>query len=489
MGKSSEGSFEWQSFLKRPNFYAAPVSCFKHAAVHRSWESITTGVLVEIKSPDCTTCSPSNPCCYWIATVIRVTGYMGLLRYEGFDSDDSLDMWVNLCTEPHIHPIGWCADNGMPLVPPKTIEDKHTDWKDYLVKRISRAKTIPADFAYKIEEHKHSIIKKNMKLEVVDKNCISAVRPAKVKEVVGGRLHISYEDSSEDEGFWFHERSPLIHPVGWAQIVGHPLQGKIEYAHQSLRKTLYQTFDPDDATWNMFMPVINFVKNLKFKEGMKLEAIDPLNLSTICVATVIEVLRNNYLMIGIDGMVNQSANGSDCFCYHSSSPCIFPVGFCESNGITLTPPKGYKGDFKWQEYLRKTKAKPAPVALFHREIPNHGFREGMYLEAVDLISPRLICVAVVTKVVGRLLRIHFEGWEDAYDQWCDCESPDLFPIGWCQAVGYKLEPPKSDGKKRFSQRRKSSEYSSQFEGLSIKTEPNDSNESCASGEESSYSSE
>ncbi|KFM67412.1 MBT domain-containing protein 1, partial [Stegodyphus mimosarum] len=97
---------------------------------------------------------------------------------------------------------------------------------------------------------------------------------------------------------------------------------------------------------------------------MKLEAIDPLNLSTICVATVTEVLRNNYLMIGIDGMM--AANGSDCFCYHASSPCIFPVGFCESNGITLTPPRGYKGEFKWQEYLKKTKSKAAPVGLFHR---------------------------------------------------------------------------------------------------------------------------
>lgn len=71
---------------------------------------------------------------------------------------------------------------------------------------------------------------------------------------------------------------------------------------------------------------------------MKLEAIDPLNLATVCVATVTQVLRNNYLMIGIDGMM--AANGSDCFCYHASSPCIFPVGFCESNNITLTPPRG-----------------------------------------------------------------------------------------------------------------------------------------------------
>lgn len=51
-----------------------------------------------------------------------------------------------------------------------------------------------------------------------------------------------------------------------------------------------------------------------------------------------QVLKNNYLMIGIDGSIAQ--NGSDWFNYHSTSPCIFPVGFCEVNGIELTPPRG-----------------------------------------------------------------------------------------------------------------------------------------------------
>ena len=68
----------------------------------------------------------------------------------------------------------------------------------------------------------------------------------------------------------------------------------------------------------------------------------------------------------------------------------------------------------------------------------------MFVEAVDLMEPRLICVATITKVVGRLLRVHFKGWDESYDQWCDCESPDLFPIGWCQLVNYPLEPPKED---------------------------------------------
>lgn len=61
-----------------------------------------------------------------------------------------------------------------------------------------------------------------MQLEVVDKNRISSVKVAYVDEVIGGRLHVRYHGSDEtDEGFWCHEKSPLIHPIGWAQTVGH----------------------------------------------------------------------------------------------------------------------------------------------------------------------------------------------------------------------------------------------------------------------------
>lgn len=41
-------------------------------------------------------------------------------------------------------------------------------------------------------------------------------------------------------------------------------------------------------------------KVTSFREGMKLEAIDPLNLSSICVATVMAVLKYGYMMIRID---------------------------------------------------------------------------------------------------------------------------------------------------------------------------------------------
>lgn len=66
----------------------------------------------------------------------------------------------------------------------------------------------------------------------------------------------------------------------------------------------------------------------------------------------------------------------------------------------------------------------------------------MKIEAADLMDPTLVCVATITMVVGRLLKIHFDGWEEEYDQWLDCESTDIYPVGWCQSVGQKLEGPR-----------------------------------------------
>lgn len=80
-----------------------------------------------------------------------------------------------------------------------------------------------------------------------------------------------------------------------------------------------------------------------------------------------------------------------------------------------------------------------------QDCPNHGFRVGMKLEAVDLMEPRLICVATVRRVVHRLLSIHFDGWDSEYDQWVDCESPDIYPVGWCELTGYQLQPPVATG--------------------------------------------
>ncbi|KAG9510888.1 MBT domain-containing protein 1 [Fragariocoptes setiger] len=428
--------YNWLDMANEPTFAGNQVGAYKHAPMADIWDHIVApGIKVEVQSEGDS---------FWIATVIKVVGYMAKLRYEGYEDDSSKDFWVYLFSN-NVHPVGWCTWQGKALVPPRGIDKKANDWTTYLIQKLTGSRTLPENFSSLVQDCLETRFKPGLKLEVVDKSRISAVRVATVHQAIGGRLLVLY-DGAEDYftgGFWCHEQSPLVHPIGWAQFVGHELKATFEYAKKSLEKVITRHFDETDATWDMFdIPdpetPTDHGPTLKFTRGMKLEAIDPLNLSTICVATVTKVLRANYLMIGIDGVM--SPTGSDWFCYHATSPCIFPAGFCKKNQIELTPPRGYE-NFEWDEYLKQTNSYAAPERLFSRNVPDHGFKEGMLVEAVDLMQPRLVCVATITKVVGRLLRIHFNGWEEALDQWCDCESPELFPIGWCKLVGYRLEPP------------------------------------------------
>ncbi|CAM4650261.1 MBT domain-containing protein 1 isoform X6 [Caretta caretta] len=446
--------FSWGNYITSNNLTAAPVTCFKHAPMGTCWGDISEGVRVEVPNTDCSL--PTKV--FWIAGIVKLAGYNALLRYEGFENDSSIDFWCNVCGSD-IHPVGWCATSGKPLVPPRTIQHKYTNWKAFLVKRLTGAKTLPPDFSQKVSEGMQYPFKPSMRVEVVDKTHLCRTRVAVVDSVIGGRLRLVYEESEDkNDDFWCHMYSPLIHHIGWSRSIGH------RFKRSDITKKQDGHYD---APPHLFAKVKEVDPSGEwFKEGMKLEAIDPLNLSAICVATIRKVLADGYLMIGIDG--SEAADGSDWFCYHATSPSIFPVGFCEINAIELTPPRGYaKLPFKWFDYLRETDSIAAPVKLFNKEVPNHGFHIRMKLEAVDLMEPRLVCVATVTRIIHRLLRIHFDGWEEEYDQWVDCESPDLYPVGWCQLTGYQLQPPApqtSRDSQSSSSKQKKKAKSQQYKG-------------------------
>uniref|UniRef100_F6PKW2 FCS-type domain-containing protein n=1 Tax=Monodelphis domestica TaxID=13616 RepID=F6PKW2_MONDO len=459
---SLEG-FSWGNYINSNSFIAAPVTCFKHAPMGTCWGDISENVRVEVPNTDCSL--PTKV--FWIAGIVKLAGYNALLRYEGFESDSSLDFWCNICGSD-IHPVGWCAASGKPLVPPRTIQHKYTNWKAFLVKRLTGAKTLPPDFSQKVSESMQYPFKPSMRVEVVDKTHLCRTRVAIVESVIGGRLRLVYEESEDKtDDFWCHMYSPLIHHIGWSRSIGH------RFKRSDITKKQDGHFDTPP---HLFAKVKEVDQSGEwYKEGMKLEAIDPLNLSAICASRWI-------LMIGIDG--SEAADGSDWFCYHAPPP-LFPV-FCE---ILMNTPQSYtKLPFKWFDYLRETGSIAAPVKLFNKDVPNHGFRVGMKLEAVDLMEPRLVCVATVTRIIHRLLRIHFDGWEEEYDQWVDCESPDLYPVGWCQLTGYQLQPPAPQTSRESqsgSSKQKKKAKSQQYKGHKKMT-PLQLKEELLDGEEYSF---
>ncbi|XP_028158291.1 uncharacterized protein LOC114351322 [Ostrinia furnacalis] len=102
-----------------------------------------------------------------------------------------------------------------------------------------------------------------------------------------------------------------------------------------------------------------------------------------------------------------------------------------------------KNGFSWMRYLEVCKAKAAPVKLFKDPFPynRNGFRVGMRMEAIDPQHPSMFCVASVAEVQGYRMRIHFDGYPDAYDFWANADSPDVFPPGFCERNARTLRPP------------------------------------------------
>lgn len=70
--------------------------------------------------------------------------------------------------------------------------------------------------------------------------------------------------------------------------------------------------------------------------------------------------------------------------------------------------------------------------------------EGMNLEAKNCLNPTMTCVATIAGIQQNLkLLIHLDGWTSKYDYWCDPDSTDIHPVGWCENNGHELQPPKS----------------------------------------------
>lgn len=83
-----------------------------------------------------------------------------------------------------------------------------------------------------------------------------------------------------------------------------------------------------------------------FKVGMKIEAHDPRNSTSVCIATVMG-LTGVRLRLRLDG----SDNSNDFWRLVDSSD-IQPIGTCEKNGDMLQPPLGKKsGEMGWKHIV------------------------------------------------------------------------------------------------------------------------------------------
>ncbi|TKS77313.1 Lethal(3)malignant brain tumor-like protein 1 [Collichthys lucidus] len=277
--------------------------------------------------------------------------------------------------------------------------------------------------------------KQGMKLEGIDPQHPSMYFVLTVAEVCGYRLRLHFDGYSDCHDFWVNANSPDIHPPGWCESTGHKLHTPKGCKEEEFTWTNYLRMTKAQvASKELFASPGRIDVKCGFEIGMKLEAVDRMNPSLICVATVTDVVDDRFLV--------HFDNWDDTYDYwcDSSSPYIHPIGWCKERNLPLTPPQDYpdQARFSWSLYLEETGAKAVAADAFKVREP-HSFQPQMKLEAVDKRSPGLIRVATVEEV-------HYDGWSHVYDEWMDSDHPDIHPAGWCEATGHPLKVAPRDTK-------------------------------------------
>lgn len=445
-----EPEFSWDEYLEETGSSSVPPTAFSH--VEYSLESgFKVGMKLEVPNPD----DPTN---YWLASVIMTCGPLLSLRYVGYGDDRSADFWFRV-KSGEFHPVGWSSANGKKLWPPKGVLEKHEDVDALLAEVLKNVESIPASLS---EDDAGIIpidrIQCQMKVEVTEELNPNNVWIATIEQNVGGRLLLRYigSKSEKPEEFWLFYLSDRIDRLNSAPQrklkYSVPESIKSQHTKEEWDKLLKLTLKNAEHTLSakVLEPKLPLEKHA-YKEGMKLEAVDPETYEDLCPATVCKVINEFHFLVSIDDFCKDKKKR--ILCCNSNSFFIFPIHWAQENGLKLKPPQGYEqeGEFIWAEYLLYCVAEAAPSDIFPMNFMNTGFEVGMKLEAASPFNPYKIYVATVEKILEPLMWIRFDvNMLFQKTMMTSINSMDLFPVGWCHSNVYPLHFPKQARKAKTS---------------------------------------
>ncbi|NXH59801.1 SMBT1 protein, partial [Rhabdornis inornatus] len=276
----------------------------------------------------------------WIVTVVDNVGGRLKLRYEGLEDLDKFDQWL-FYLDPFLHQVGWAAQHGYSLQPPSAIRSlrSEADWQEILkkVKEEEEESSVPTDlFKDKPVIGVHSF-SEGMKLEAVDPMAPFVISPATVLKVYNDKYFLIEMDDLRAERvssqrYVCHVDSAGIFPVQWSLKNGLHLSPPPGYPGQDFDWADYLKQCGAEAAPQSCFP--SLTSDHGFKENMKLEAVNPVDPEEVCVATVTK-LKDSYLWLQLEGSKKPVL---ECI-VSVESMNIFPVGWCETNGYQLRPPR------------------------------------------------------------------------------------------------------------------------------------------------------
>ncbi|XP_071611745.1 scm-like with four MBT domains protein 1 [Heliangelus exortis] len=276
----------------------------------------------------------------WVVNVVDNVGGRLKLRYEGLGDSDKFDQWI-FYLDPFLHQVGWATQHGYSLQPPLAIRSlkSEADWQEILkkVKEEEEESSVPTDlFKDKPVIGVHSF-SEGMKLEAVDPMAPFVISPATVIKVYNEKYFMIEIDDLRPERtpsqcYICHVNSAGIFPVQWSLKNGLHLSPPPGYPGQDFDWADYLKQCGAEAAPQTCFPLLT--SDHGFKENMKLEAVNPVDPEEVCIATVTK-LKESYLWLQLEGSKKPVP---DCI-VSVESMNIFPVGWCETNGYQLRPPR------------------------------------------------------------------------------------------------------------------------------------------------------
>ncbi|XP_061583864.1 scm-like with four MBT domains protein 1 isoform X2 [Cololabis saira] len=441
--------FIWDDYLDETGAVSVPHHAFKHVD-----QGLQTGLTPGMKLEVCLRSEADNP--YWVASIITTCGQLLLLRYEGFQDDRRADFWCDIMAAD-LHPLGWSRQHRKTMRPPAGVLEKHQDWEALLEKVLAEECSAPASLLELPQRGRDPVdlLSAGCCVELQDNVEPGSAWAAEVEENIGGRLKLRLMGTKglpdTPATLWLFYLHPRLHPPGWAKEHGRTFRPPSDLLAlrtveewEEVRQRIRDLPQNEALTAELSKDQPARVSHC-FKEGMKLEAVDPDAPISIRPATVTKVYDENYFLVTMDDLcgIEDSDVPGQAFLCHRDSPGIFPAQWSLKNGLPLNPPPGYRGsDFDWADYLKQCEAEAAPQHCFPTDQCEHSFKEAMKLEAVNLLSPENIHVATVTRVKGQYLWLSLEGLKQPMPEIIiHVDSLDIFPVSWCETNGYPLVYP------------------------------------------------
>ncbi|KTF86463.1 hypothetical protein cypCar_00009832 [Cyprinus carpio] len=184
-----DGEFNWNTYVKNCRGQLAPKHLFKSLNTSVTPSGFRAGMKLEAVDR-------KNPSLICVATIAAAVDNRLLIHFDNWD--DSYDYWCD-ASSPYIHPVGYCEEAELTL-------------------------TTPAGETLFMQSRPPHGFQVGMKLEAVDKRNAMLIRVSTISDVEDHRIKIHFDGWSEEYDYWVDADSPDLHPVGWCQKTGHPLQ-------------------------------------------------------------------------------------------------------------------------------------------------------------------------------------------------------------------------------------------------------------------------